>query len=386
MADSHLGQLERGRQDGVMAILSAIAAPWTRGVSEPVLRGGLPWEDLLDAAGNHRLLWHLDAAVADGRLVPGPDAAGASALRDAVRLGIGRALARAAHCAEIERALATHGIRSAVIKGTALAVTAYGELGARESQDVDLLVSPRERRAAAVVLHSLGYREADPATRLETAVLDATSAHDKYLRDGAAMVELHWRTATARSPWRPDVETLLDRAVGGRLDPLDDLAMQATHGARHAWNRLEWLVAFAASVHRSGLQPTGAGAYRRIAEWRAFGAVELALRASDSLLGTSLAPVAPPGPRMARALGAVVSRASRPWAQPDTAPHRVILDVLDSTAARARYLAASALAPTEHEREMVRLPGPLALLYYPIRFARLAGGRTAILRRHSRDA
>jgi len=89
-------------------------------------------------------------------------------------------------------ALADAGIRALALKGPLLGERIYGDLGARVSADIDLLVSAADLGAAIEVLSRLGYARV-PRARLSR--LSMPDLHE-CLRSPAndlPEVELHWR-------------------------------------------------------------------------------------------------------------------------------------------------------------------------------------------------
>ena len=57
----------------------------------------------------------------------------------------------------ILKALEKHGIDTIVLKGVALAETAYGNIGLREMLDIDILVRPEKAMLAYAAVENLGY-------------------------------------------------------------------------------------------------------------------------------------------------------------------------------------------------------------------------------------
>jgi hypothetical protein len=130
------------------------------------------------------------------------------------------------------------GIEGVLIKGPTVAEWLYGAEQVRGYNDSDLIVSPRDRQAAARVLHQLGFREQpypDPATSKH-----ATPWVRE--RDGA-VVDLHHRLwgawgPTAQQQWEIFQSSWTERtAVGGRMVivpiPAARLMLAALHASQH---------------------------------------------------------------------------------------------------------------------------------------------------------
>jgi putative nucleotidyltransferase-like protein len=130
-----------------------------------------------------------------------------------------------------------------VLKGGALAVLHYRDMGARPMGDVDVLVPPDHAAEAVALLQDAGWSPDPPAARDLLAVRHAWSFRD----GGAGHVDLHWR-ALAYS--REDERELWDAAVpltlgGTRTSALcaaDELLLTVVHGlASNAVSPVRWI-------------------------------------------------------------------------------------------------------------------------------------------------
>jgi hypothetical protein len=167
-----------------------------------------------------------------------------------------KALAMARESILLQEAFERAGLPVVSLKGVSLAVLAYGDLGRKESLDVDLLTTPESVAKAAAVLVERGYT--DSLAHLEPAQLDA---YLQLIKESAfthpisgMMVDLHWSVTNnrrllqgidAQSPTQ-DVAT-----PAGALRTLarDELfAYLCLHGAVHNWSRLKWLADLGALI------------------------------------------------------------------------------------------------------------------------------------------
>lgn len=181
--------------------------------------------------------------------------------RELSRRALGNArssLAMARESILLQRALGRAGIPAMIIKGTPLAILAYGELGLKESWDIDLLTATECVSKAAAVLVELGYN--DSLSHLDPSQFEAYSrlAKDAPFTHPVSgiTVELHWsvtdhrrllRSIRATGPAQ-DVET-----PAGTLRTIADdelFAYLSFHGALHSWSRLHWLADFGALIAR----------------------------------------------------------------------------------------------------------------------------------------
>ena len=158
------------------------------------------------------------------------------------RTTIGLAALRQAR--DVQRRFAEAGIDAIPYKGPALAMAAYGHLGARGFSDLDVLVRRRDMPRARDVLASAGYAMDVKAHRLFAALPRAAREDHFYPADTNDFpVELH----VAVVPWplaaRFDTDALLARAIdvrGGQADVRtfdreDHLLVVAAHATSHGW-------------------------------------------------------------------------------------------------------------------------------------------------------
>jgi hypothetical protein len=150
----------------------------------------------------------------------------------------------------LQRAFDATGLPALIVKGAPMAMLAYGDLGRKQSWDIDLLTDETSVLAARRLLEGLGYRLSEPAG-LGDAQFARWVPHAKeagFHHPGTRItVELHWRLV--------DNELLLagvglesgTQAVSlgaGTVRTLADaplLAYLCVHGAAHNWSRLKWL-------------------------------------------------------------------------------------------------------------------------------------------------
>jgi hypothetical protein len=158
---------------------------------------------------------------------------------------------------ELERA----GIRAVLLKGPHLAERLYRDVGMRSSNDIDLLVDPRDFHPAVGVLERLGYGR-EPAA----AWIGDLPLFEASLRAGDGWrppVDLHWRLHwyeerfsrgfVARS--RPDLS-------GARIaQPVDELAAlllfwcrDGLSGLRHAADVAAWWDRYGGELAPEGLE------------------------------------------------------------------------------------------------------------------------------------
>ena len=154
------------------------------------------------------------------------------------------------------------------VKGAALAVLAFGNLGLRAGQDIDLLVAYETLPAAMALILRAGYRRFDPPPNISDAQLRLLMPLRKDLgfvhQATGLRIELHWRLflnphAMAETSFMAASRVVpLAGAEGLRTLGEEDLfAYLCMHGALHWWNRLKWLAdvnALLASTPQDGVE------------------------------------------------------------------------------------------------------------------------------------
>ena len=339
---------------------------------------GVDWNAWLELARWHRLVPHAHRALGAARAAPPADCA-ERVMNETVTIAAG-SLARTQQLAAILRALDDDGVRALPFKGPALSLAAYGELGVRDSVDLDVVVRPRDIDRARRTLVRMGYAPASAMAPAQERTLQRSFGHFVYAPAGAGVpVELHWRFAAARYPWSIPADEVLARAVSVDLagfaaaspDPADQVLLQVMHGTRHQWERLEWLVAFVQLLNRVGADD--ALLVERANANGSARALALALRLAHDLLGAPLSArqASLAGEQRTAAHAAQIVSALEAGVVSTDQPYRFNLGMMDRASDRARYIALSVLAPTPREWELVRLPEWLVVLYYPIRLVRV---------------
>ena len=161
-------------------------------------------------------------------------------------------LALAAEAARLQCLFDKAGLPVLFLKGTSLALIAYGKLGLRSAKDIDLLVPFEALSAAAALLARAGYHRFDPPTDLNATRMRLLMPLRKDLgfvcEESGLRVELHWRLFL--NPHAMDETAImaasriipLTRSKGLRTLGEEDLfTYLCIHGALHWWYQLKWL-------------------------------------------------------------------------------------------------------------------------------------------------
>lgn len=160
------------------------------------------------------------------------------------------------------QALSDAQIPTLLVKGAALSITAYRDLGARPMSDADLLVPIEKARATVEILAAAGWKSKETPlqgqraqrllNRLGVTVRPREVAQCSpvfigvrhghgFEKPGLAELDLHWRLdervrdeADDRAIWQRAVPITIAGVATRTLEPTDQLLHVITHGVR--WN------------------------------------------------------------------------------------------------------------------------------------------------------
>ncbi|MFL5617821.1 MAG: nucleotidyltransferase family protein [Gemmatimonadaceae bacterium] len=297
-----------------------------------------------------------------------------------------RTLGQVGRLAELSALLERAGIPALPFKGPMLSLQLYGDVALRQSVDLDLVV-PFDRyldARAALVAHGLPPRGGH-SDRQER-ILFGWLGHAPFGR-GADFVELHWRFADRRFPFALRVEEALARSrplpVAGVVLPAmgddDLLAVLAMHGARHLYERLEWLAGVTRLLvaHRGHAARLVSHAGSLRARRMLIVSVHVAQRVLGFAIDDDWAHALASDPDAA-AIGATMAADLEAHALRDApfptgaALQRRYAELVDTRLDRARLYLHAALDPTARDHDILALPDTLVSLHRVIRPARLA--------------
>ena len=258
--------------------------------------GPLDWPRFLRVAQRHRVLGLAHQGLTGARLAVPPEirreigAQAATLVREN--------LAMAAEALRLQRLFDEAHLPVLFVKGSSLAMLAFGNLGLSGGQDIDLLVPRETLPAATEFVARAGYRRFDPPPDISDAQLRQLMPLRKDLgfvhQATGLRIELHWRlflnphAMAEASIMAASRDVPLTGAMGLRTLGEEDLfAYLCMHGALHWWNRLKWLAdinALLASTPEDSIERL-----IRAAEVRGAGrAAAQALLLCRRLLGTPL--------------------------------------------------------------------------------------------------
>ncbi|MDB5361024.1 MAG: hypothetical protein JWO51_2321 [Rhodospirillales bacterium] len=161
-------------------------------------------------------------------------------------------LALCAETLRLQRLFDQAALHCAQVKGSTLAMLAYGNLAIRHAKDIDLVVLDAEFSAVCALLETAGYERQRPPPGTPDAVLSLWRRFNKDMewrhRGKNIELEVHWRLTNISSLADEGVDftalqpvKVSSSAIISTLPPAQLFIYLCVHGASHAWNRLKWL-------------------------------------------------------------------------------------------------------------------------------------------------
>lgn len=140
-------------------------------------------------------------------------------------------------------------IRPLFLKGPVLAVDLYGDISMRTCGDLDILIQINDLEKANELLVNLGFEKDE---YIQTLLNDWKWRHHHftyYHPVKGTKIEIHWRLNPAPSTepsfnelWEKRRKCSISSYPTYFLGDEDLFFFLVTHGARHGWSRLRWLV------------------------------------------------------------------------------------------------------------------------------------------------
>lgn len=282
------------------------------------------------------------------------------------------------------------------LKGVTLADQIYGNISLREIGDLDLLVTEELIKEGIRILESLGYEKLP--SQGEGSELGQKKHHYNLVNwERDVFVELHWNLADSQHSTMNNKymlwNDLSDHVLQGQhvyVPRNEDLLIYlCTHGYRHQWERLSWIVdvcellRIAADLDWQYVIETA----KTQRNWHKLAlGLRLAHMVADGDLPDSVLDIAPLPNELEPYVGQIwqslfLTKKIKPGDGTEIpslhfATLKYHLAMSDSFQDRLRYLRfyiGRWLTPMSGDKEVIRLPKQLSFLYVPIRIIRLVG-------------
>ncbi len=334
----------------------------------------LDWQLILDRARAHQVYPLLYRNLRQLGFPSVPDAI-QSGLKGLCMANALRNQLLAEELARLLRLLHDASIPVIPLKGVALAQSLFSDSAARVCSDLDLFVPAGQVDRAVNVLTSAGYRDLYGDAFFRKLAL-RHGRHLELQREHAGqplLIELHWELVQHSSRNDDAVADLWSEALPATCfgspalapSPEWELLYLAVHAAEHAWQSLKWI----ADIHQ--LCRRRPPAWPRLKEKAERFELDLVLRQTlavcSHLLELRLPEefVAVPPPAGLR----LFPLEPLPHGAPEAAFYHLAL--LRRRWDKLRCAANIVFTPKLADRDFLRLPPALSLLYYPLRAVRL---------------
>ncbi|HWJ76735.1 MAG TPA: nucleotidyltransferase family protein [Niallia sp.] len=340
---------------------------------------GIDWDHFIEQSMHHRvypvlhsILIHLDKGIIPTKVM--------NHLSVQYKRNTFNMLYLSSEMERISKFYTEDNIRLLFLKGPVIAHDLYGDVSLRTSSDLDFLISIEDLEKAEAILIKQGYEKVD---YIETVLNDWKWRHHHvtYFHPLKRMkAEIHWRLNPGPGV-EPKFEQLWNRKLKSELTnyPVYFLGKEdlflflVSHGARHGWSRLRWLL----DIHQLTEQQVNwkkVNELLKIYQFHKAGAQALAL--TSELLGSHIS---------AEMMPILANKHSQKLAQEaifyfekmvnlhtDPVPEEVFryhsrhLFSLMSLKQKIWY-ALSILHPLPEDADALPLPKKLHFLYFPLR-------------------
>ncbi|MFB9325055.1 nucleotidyltransferase family protein [Paenibacillus aurantiacus] len=378
----HTSLVDDGVFSAELRLLLALVrpeSPKAQAADASGLEGQIDWQLFGRLVRHHRLFPYLQHRIKNGSASGIPEDV-LRELRLDYRQNVIQMLHLSGEMALVGRALEEAGIRCIFLKGPVVAHELYGDIALRTSNDLDAIVPIGELDAVQRLLQRMGYIKDDYIL----SVLNDWKwrhHHITFIHPlKRVKLEIHWRLNPGPSK-EPAFDELWARSrlrtwtsYPVRMLGAEDLFLfLASHGARHGWSRLRWLLDIDRMARGELAADTLVPLLKRN-HLRDVGGQALAL--AKGLLGTAippaLAPLAerPKAAKLARGamfyIGRMVNLHNKPLPPDVDRYHKRHLFEAMSAYHKMLFLL-SFLFPYPQDTQTLPLPRSLHVLYFPLR-------------------
>ncbi|MGN7229583.1 nucleotidyltransferase domain-containing protein [Priestia megaterium] len=213
-----------------------------------VLCSDIDWNLFIKLTLHHRVypLINFKIKMLDGEIVPTHVV---QFLHQQYKRNTFQMLRLSAEMEQVSRLFSKQQIPTLFLKGPVLAQDLYGDISLRTSSDLDFLIPIQHLEKAEKLLLNLGYEKDD---YIQTVLNDWQWRHHHvtYIHSNKEMkLEIHWRLhpGPGKEPsfdelWKRKTRSSITSYPVYLLGTEDLFQFLVSHGARHGWSRLRWLV------------------------------------------------------------------------------------------------------------------------------------------------
>jgi hypothetical protein len=220
---------------------------------------GVDWMEYIRLVDRHRtpaLSWAALSRV-QGLEIPAAAKLELQKRSDACRMQAVR------HClllAELLKGFNRAGIPVMTLKGPILSSELYGDVGLRQSHDLDLAIKPEDLAKAQACMENMGWSLDATWFPLSPRQWENLLRHERHLLfvhpRGDCFLELHWRLRTelrdkTNDRWARSIPGVWQGCYHQAMNPIDQVLYLSSHGGGHGWFRAKW-IGDMARIHAMG--------------------------------------------------------------------------------------------------------------------------------------
>jgi hypothetical protein len=355
----------------------------------------LDWEFILGKARSHALVPLLYRNLSEYCADQVPSAI-LQQLESDHKANAKRNLALTEELIRVLRILETEDISAVPYKGPALAALAYGDITLRRFCDLDIVIRPRDIIPAKSLLISHGYQwhplKWQIKGRNEARTFRIWHEYSFYHTDNKVSIDLHWRISPRRFPFNIDLDGLWDNLDSARLLDQDIRVFPAevlllflcVHGCKDMWwKRIGWICDIS-ELLASNPELDWSYCFELATHTGARRMLLLGLALAHDLLQAPLTEQISTWISSDNAVKSLVEHVRHRLFDEQTFRDRVlerqrfhisVQERLRDKFPAFQHLVKAAFAtsfiPNSKDRELIKLPGALSVLYYLVRPARL---------------
>lgn len=224
------------------------------------IAAGPDWAEYLQLVHRHQVTALSWAALSrtPGIEIPDPVKQRLRQLSDSCRI---LAMQHSLLLAELLKEFSRSDIPVVPLKGPILSFQLYGDIGLRQSSDLDIVVAPANLKKAQICIENLGWKLDSMQTALSPRQWDAlvrTEHHINFMHSQTGRgLELHWRnhweTSDVTLAWQARSTDFVWQGISVKALHPGDLALYiCKHGGFHTWSCAKW-IGDLARAHAIGL-------------------------------------------------------------------------------------------------------------------------------------
>ncbi|KIL52970.1 nucleotidyltransferase domain-containing protein [Jeotgalibacillus campisalis] len=210
------------------------------------LVGKVDWNLFITQALHHRVYPALLSRISQSNEIPEHVK---TVLNSEFKRNTLKMLYLSAEMEKVNQLFSKESIPTLCLKGPVLAHKLYGDLSLRTCNDLDILIPMKDIERAEALLVKEGYQKDD---YIQSVLNDWRWRHHHMMYVHPVKktkVEVHWRLSPGpgKEPrfdelWNRRVKSALPHSSVDMLGNEDLFLFLASHGARHGWSRLRWLM------------------------------------------------------------------------------------------------------------------------------------------------